>query len=376
MPECIVCKGYYEPDDPHWGTRCQRCHADNEVWRIWQREEPVEQGGLRGLSSFTEPLGFAPFFVICIALGLGLLFVGQTWKEIKFSLCAFAIGITAVLSVVTTWLAYDSRHRLRENELLAQLRNSTHKDAAAARASQQWQIILIALIILGTVLLLAYVLIRFDALWELISWLFLEPQENEEPVQQAQLNRLKKRVRQALPLVHIAGYTAWFPLLTCFLSILSSRQYSMRMNEELPLPIFWQGDLLTEVVRREAEVELGRLEPTSSNDNRIAYIRCEEKIHPQLLRLPPSISLSATMEVPVSPQIELWCQAATWVWDELRRTDDGGIEMKVARQEIYKLPQPGKDSGHNPDPRVRYVVRADPWGRITRIKRDKEGEEN
>jgi len=68
----------------------------------------------------------------------------------------------------------------------------------------------------------------------------------------------------------------------------------------------------------------------------------------------------------------LWGQAATWVWDELARTDDGGIEMKVARQEIYKLPKPTDNSEHHPHPRVRYTVRADPWGRITEIKRDKD----
>jgi hypothetical protein len=65
----------------------------------------------------------------------------------------------------------------------------------------------------------------------------------------------------------------------------------------------------------------------------------------------------------------LWGQAATWVWDELARTDDGGIEIKVARQEIYQLPKPSQDSSHRPNPRVRYTVRADQWGRVIKIAR-------
>jgi hypothetical protein len=79
--------------------------------------------------------------------------------------------------------------------------------------------------------------------------------------------------------------------------------------------------------------------------------------------------------VPLSQQVEGWWQAANWVWDELARTNDGGIEMKVARQEIYQLPKPTKNSGHQPHPRASYVVRADPWGRITEIKRDGEVKE-
>ena len=46
--------------------------------------------------------------------------------------------------------------------------------------------------------------------------------------------------------------------------------------------------------------------------------------------------------------------------------------MRVARGEIYELPKPTEGSGHTPHSRVCYVVRADPWGRITKIKRDKD----
>jgi hypothetical protein len=157
--------------------------------------------------------------------------------------------------------------------------------------------------------------------------------------------------------------------------MLSLRTYAKRLNKAVPHPIFLQGDLLAEVVRREAEVELGRLDPSEgapegANISGMGYLQCEERTNPQLLRLPPSVDMSAAIQGPLSPQVELWWQAATWVWDELGRTDDGGIEMRVAREEIYELPKPTEGSGHMPHARVCYVVRADPWGRIIKIKRD------
>ncbi len=158
-------------------------------------------------------------------------------------------------------------------------------------------------------------------------------------------------------------------------SLLLTLRYIKRLNELLPHPLFLQGERLAQVVRREAEVELGRLDPRSTdventNASWMGYIQLREQASPRPLRLPPTVDMSIAAEIPSSPQVELWIHAATWVWDELKRTDDGGIEMKVARHEIYQLPKPTDHSSHRPHPRVCYVVRADPWGHIVRIQRD------
>ncbi len=115
---------------------------------------------------------------------------------------------------------------------------------------------------------------------------------------------------------------------------------------------------------------MGRLDPKGTNViSMMSYVQFEGQTDPQILRLSPGADVSAAVGGSLSPQVRLWGQAATWIWDELARTDDGGIEMKVARQEIYQLPQPTQNSGHRPNPRVCYIVRADPWGHVIKITR-------
>jgi hypothetical protein len=48
--------------------------------------------------------------------------------------------------------------------------------------------------------------------------------------------------------------------------------------------------------------------------------------------------------------------------------------MVVARNEIYRWPKQDENGRHRPLARVRYVVRADPWGHTKEIRRGKEEE--
>jgi len=158
--------------------------------------------------------------------------------------------------------------------------------------------------------------------------------------------------------------------------MLLALEYTHRMNQKLPLPLFLQDEKLAQVVRREAETELGRIDPKSPNVlDYMGYVKYEQEADPQILRLAPNVDVltGASGSGSSSPRFEVWGQAATWVWDELERTENGGIKMKVARQDMYQPPKQTEKTDSFPIPRVSYIVHADRWGRVTKIEREGQG---
>jgi hypothetical protein len=257
--------------------------------------------------------------------------------------------------------------QIRQSELLRQVRRGRGKGVSA-----QLITLLLPAVAAGFVLILTFALIKVEPLWELVKWLALVrgPDTGDS---------LPEKFLAVLPFVSMIGYVMFALSFTASSSLMLVRVYINRLNELLPPPIFLQDQKLAMVVRKEAEIELGRLDPeelrqdnpTSANVSSMGYMQqFKQQADPQQLRLPANIDMPAAGAERLPSQVQLWYQAANWVWDELVRTDDGGIEMKVARDEIYKLPKSDKDSGYTPNPRVTYTVRADPWGRITKIKRD------
>jgi len=125
MPECIVCKGYYSPDT----MVCRRCSSDNTDWERWLKDEPVEQEGMGGLLHFTKPHCYLPFFIIFVALALGLTGVGieKLWKEVTLFTCLLAIAASVVVSLFVLLGVYRHRHKLREDHLLERVRIAAAK---------------------------------------------------------------------------------------------------------------------------------------------------------------------------------------------------------------------------------------------------------
>jgi hypothetical protein len=406
MSECIVCKGYYEP-----GQSCKRCGSDNAPWVKWQEDEPVEQKGFRGLRHFTEPHCHLPFFITIVALALGLMGIGGLWKKVNLFTCLLAAAVSVIFSLFALLGVYGRRHKLREDYLLERVKTAASKKkpkkVPEVHLKVESKTAFVPVAIAALILLLICVLVQSTTVWKLSEILFIvgdtptpiptsspettptsmptptpTPTAIREATEASTRPGLRERVKRAVPLIFVGGYVGLFPSLVYSSSMLLAQAYTKRMNQNLPQPIFLQDEKLAQIVRKEAEVELGRLDPErlrqkypdSANISLMGYMQFEEQADLQLLRLTPSVDMSTAVETavegPLSPQVALWGQAATWVWDELVRTDDGGIEMKAARHEIYQLPRPTDKSDHRPHPRVRYVVRADPWGRVIEIKRD------
>ena len=416
MPECIVCKGYYDPDDPKTKTECRRCGSDNISWEKWRKDEPVEQKGVRGLIHFTGPHCHLPFFIILVAAALGLMGMGieEVWEEVNLFACLLAAAASVGLSSLTLLWVYVKRHKLREDYLLERVKTAVSEskpkkipETPYVKVESRFALALVMVVAL--VMLVACVLVSFDISWKLSEILFIEektptptatpvpgttptstqtptPTPTGEATKAPARPGLTERVKRAVPLIFLSGYIGLFPALVYASSMLLAQTYTKRMNQELPHPIFLQDEKLTRVVRREAEVELERVDPRSPPDNiRVTgYFRLQGQAGSLFPRLPSSTNLPIIKVGPSTAQThpstrngdpslqraELWGQVDTWIWDELERTDDGGIKMKVARQEVYQLPKQTEESGINPGARVSYVVRADPWGRITEIKRD------
>ncbi|MCK4472005.1 MAG: hypothetical protein KAW49_09495, partial [Anaerolineae bacterium] len=332
MSECIVCRGYYEV-----GQRCKRCGSDNAPWVKWQASEPVEQEGLRGLLYFAEPHCYAPFLLAIATLGFGLMGMAGLWKGVNLAARLLATVLTVGSCLVIIQGVYEGRHKLRETELLARVRTGRFRKRIRIRLSAQLKTILTPALAVGLILLLAYALVQSDVLWKLADWLLFEhekeelppPEEGKAEEEEKVEEDFKNRVIRALPLILMGGYVGLFLSLAYSSSMMLARRYAKRMNQVLPHPIFLQDEKLAQIVRREAEVELGRLDPESTNVSLMRYVQFKGQVDPQFLL--PSVAGGGAL----SPQLELWGQAATWVWDELARTDDGGIEIKVARQEIY-----------------------------------------
>jgi len=358
----------------------------------------VEQEGLEGLCHFTNLHYHAPFVITTIAFALGLMGIASLWnmwKGVNSAIRLLAVMATLGGCLFNIQTAYANRHRLRETELLKQWRIAKRKAELRVQLRAQWKAMLMPVIVIGLILLLTYALVKFEDLWKLANWLLFEREEEEAPEEREAgetpvdesadekesppVDDIRVRVKRTIPLVSLIWYVGVCLALTYSSSLALAGEYAERMNQELPHPIFWQDEKLAMVVRREAEIELGRRDPEVfrqdnpefENVSMMAYAQqLGRQTDPQHLLLPANVGRQAAGADQASAHGQRWYQIANWVWDELERTDEGGIKMRIAREEIYQLPKSAKDSGYIPHTRVSYTVCADPWGRITEIKRD------
>jgi hypothetical protein len=114
-------------------------------------------------------------------------------------------------------------------------------------------------------------LVKIDVLWELVKWLALV-----HPVERGA--SLPDKFIAVLPFTSLVGYVMLAICFTASSSLMLARRYINRLNEFLQHPIFLQDEKLAGIVRREAEVELGRLDPQSTNASLMGYIQVEEHL--------------------------------------------------------------------------------------------------
>ncbi|MGD1991608.1 MAG: hypothetical protein PVI59_00295 [Anaerolineae bacterium] len=327
---------------------------------LW-RNDPTEEEGLNGFLAFTEPHFHLPILVGWLSLLLGLFFNFTLWEEVLPGFRILIVLVTPMGCLLSVAYFHERRKHLRERELLREVKRGWKKGLGLRAIS-----LFLPATAAAIVVIFLYSLISFEGLWKIVSTFTMKgaPELGEG---------IRQRVITVLPFISLIGYLFLTLSFAASSTLLLVRHYINRLKNFLPPPIFLQHELLTRVVRREAEIELGRqnperLNPEGLNRSTMAYL--EDQTHRHLLSLPASLDMPLVEEDSMAPQLEFWIQAATWTWDELERTEDGGIEMKVARDEIYHLPKRTDRSNHIPHSRVAYVVRADPWGRITSIKRE------
>jgi len=359
MATCIVCNAYFDASSST-GAWCSRCDTNNRQWLNWRQHNTVERGGWHGVLAFTQPHSLLPLGIAAASICLGCLFTFTLWLDIKPGFRAIAWFLTPVVCMLLLYGVYEARMHIRQSEMLRRVRCGWRRGISA-----QTLAIVLPIAAVGIVLILIYALVRIETLWEFTKWLALvyapEPGDN-----------LPDRVLAVLPFVSMVGYVLLAIGFTASSSLILAQNYINRLNCFLPHPVFLQDEKLTQIVRREAEVELGRLDPVSTNVNVTTYVQVQGQIALHQLLLPPNVNMPIAAGTPLPPQVDLRVRAGHWVWDELMRTDDGGVEMKVARQEMYQLPKPADESSQLALPQVRYIVRANLWGRITTIKRDSE----
>lgn len=335
MPECIVCKADYAPDNP-----CPRCGADNSGWEEWRREEEAlspEQALLR----FLTPHFCMPLLIAGWALAFGLLGMLWPWGGVRPPILVLAIALTFIGCVLAAQDVYTKRFELREQELLRRVKRGRQKGLGL-----EMQTLLVPGITLILAMSLTVSMVQSETVWKLMEWLVLEdtttaeealvegaPPSQEEP-------GLKEKVKRVFPLMCLSGYVT----LAAFAyssSLMLAREYAKRLNERLPQPIFLREGLLTEVVRREA----GR-------------VVCRP-IAPRVI---------GEEKTPTETEQE----PRSWIWDEMERMDDGGIRLKAIVKAGSKTEESlaGKQTKY--PILITYEIEADPWSRVTKVVRVKE----
>jgi len=344
MPECIVCKGYYDSS-----TVCPRCGSNNKPWDNWQTERSEEQGGIEGLLAFYEPYLYLPFFTVVIALAFGLLGLGGLWKGVTVAAQVLALMVTTSGCLVAALAGYALRHDIREQELL----NKVRRGYRAKLGSIQFQTVALPALALLLVFLVTFTLVKSDVLWYVLYSAFLDPAYLEQIEQREviangpaevtlpeEIHQLLNRFKQIIPLALMGMYSAFMISFSYVLSLQSARVYSQEMNRILPKPIFLQEEKLAQLVQEQAKQILCK--PTQPKE-----AGSEHK------------STEAAQG-----------ESRAWVWDAMERTDTGGIRL-TARGESEDSRVEESVTGHrtrHPE-FVDYTIEADPWGRILSITR-------
>lgn len=316
MPKCVVCKGYFEH-----GTQCPRCSTNNRTWLRWCRHDPVEQEGLSGLLAFTEPHGYLPLVVAVLATVVGLMSAFTLWDSITPGFRALALLVTPAGCLLSVQGIYEARMQIREKELLRQVRRNRPWELSAQAIT-----LLLPAVAGGFVLVFMLLLIKIDVFWEFVKWLVLT-----EAVETGET--LPEKVLAVMPVTSMTAYVALAVTFTASSSLMLARGYIQRLNKVVPDPIYLQEGLLTKITQVEAERTLQR---------------------------PAAVTILGG---------EKDASSRRWRWDEMERLDTGGICLKATVGLTGEMASNPAGTPGRPSQQVIYLVKANPWGRITQVTR-------
>ncbi|MBN1180189.1 MAG: hypothetical protein JXD18_13340 [Anaerolineae bacterium] len=392
MAECIVCKA-----DITEGV-CGRCHTDSASWVEWRKNAPEEQEGWTGFKAFLEPLLYLPLQIPLLVLITDFLVGPVVWSTIRPAVHLLAILAVVLGCPLIAAAAYTDRQRLRENELLSQVQNVFRGGNLSIRA-KIWMMVILCLLFTSFITML---LTQNDQGWQFTQHVLLDVSQTEERlvgVASAAGCKGAKHIKgEVVPDTFFVRVQLFMPLtlmMLCVSLVISSayassmllvKAYIDRMDQAIPPPLFLQTEKLADVVRREAEHVLGRPGPSPSNPGHEAEQDSPAENGNGLTRhvmvcvrgenglerpaLPPDVSGMIPDDINVTSQVQFVLQASTWAWDEFWRTPNGGVALKVARQEKYQPAEAGPNANHSTPCRACYVVKADPWGRIVAVERE------
>ena len=337
MPECIVCKGYYEA-----GQSCGRCGWDNSPWDEWRAKHVEEQGKIEGLLAFYAPYLYLPFFTVLLAVAFGLMGLGGLWKGITPAAQLLALAVTVCGCLITALSAYGARHDIRVQELL----NRVQRGHRALLGNLQFMAIMRPALSILLVFLVTYAMITSDLVWDLTKSFLLDPAYLEHVEQQEVLREqsdgmriLRTRIRQITPFTLMGMYVSFIISFNYFVSLMVARVYAQGLDRAVPKPLFLQEERLAQVVRRQAERILSGAAASAETGGGGESTGAERGIK-------------------------------SWTWDEMERTDSGGVKLS-ATVECEDAGFEESVTGHRTKypAFVVYTVKADPWGRIIGITR-------
>lgn len=343
MPECIVCKGIYES-----GRKCERCGTDNKAWEDWKDEE-------RTPHTPWAQLGFAAPYLWQLLLigvgapifGLGMFLLFRSGIQWYISLVVILFSCAGCIFAVQN--AHAHRFALRESELLNRVKQRPKKGIGLTRQSS-----LAVIIAIATTVFSSLCLIGVPVFWALLErWVFI-PQAGAPAIEEI---TIQEKITRILPLTGLIGYALIPVTVAHFSSIMLAQNYARRLSEKVPLPIFLQEDLLATVVKKKAAEVVGRSATADKEKVQEASDQKSKPEHTGGTIIPPRL-LGANKAKEQEPKPK------PWVWDEMERLDDGGIRLKALVEED------SKKEGEQPI-YITYVVEADPWGRITKVEREK-----
>jgi len=308
MAECIACKSDYTPGGP-----CPRCGTDNRPWEQWRRD----RRGRRGWVDFMSPGWYLPIILTILILPVGLAGVWALWR-IKQLVWSWSVPLLVILTffcILIVTGTYEGRDRLRESELLNQVRRGPARFFGAQSRIAAAIILAVAVISAWTVVILSR---PVTAESNHVEYL-LNTIESQGLFSTATSGAVIDILTRGGPLcIAAVGYLS-LALASVYSSSLSlALGYAQRMNQRVPLPIFLSPVRLVKLVRSEAEQECSSLGPGL-------------------------------------------------VWEGMERARDGGVKLTARYRLDRKVLEDLAGKKADLPMHTKCEVLADPWGRIHRI---------
>ena len=315
MAKCIVCKGDYTP-----GSLCPRCGADNGPWERWQ----TDHRGLGGWMDFMAPGLFLPVILTALAYPVGLVALRSLWltKGEAWPWALPLLGILTFVCLLIPVVTYAGRYRLREHELMNQVRQGPSRYFGA-----QSQILAVPLTVVVALSVWTWIILsqRVPGAAGQNYFAHLLSTVHSEGLFSAATRQVIVDIvtlKEALS-IGVLGYMSLLLAAVYSSSLFLVQSYAERMNQQVPLPIFADTARLGKVVRAEAEQVYSTLGPKL-------------------------------------------------VWEGIERTEDGGIKLTARYRQDRKILEDLAGKKTDLPLHTKCEVLAGPWGHIRSIKPESE----